>query len=184
MRDLSLHILDLAQNSLRAGAKLISITVRLEAGGALFLLLEDDGAGMSAEALAQAESPFYTTRGTRRVGLGLSLMAECCRMSGGALSLQSSPGKGTRLSARLDTRRLDCPPLGSLWDTLAALIAANPDTPDFTLHCQSPRGETRFDTRSLRAALRGAPLCAPEIVSWMRTSIQAEIQPIFGGVIL
>lgn len=176
--------MDLAQNSLRAGAKHILITVRLEAGGALSLLLEDDGAGMSPEALAQAESPFYTTRGTRRVGLGLSLMAECCRMSGGALSLQSSPGKGTRLAARLDTRRLDCPPLGPLWDTMAALIAANPDTPDFALHCQSPRGDMRFDTRSLRAALQGVPLCAPEIVSWMRASIQAEIQPIFGGVIL
>lgn len=183
MRDLSLHILDLAQNSVRAEASLVSISVAV-AAGMIHLQIEDDGCGMDEALLARVKSPFSTTRTTRKVGLGIPMMAENCRLAGGALALSSTPGKGTILTATLNTASIDCLPLGDLAGTLVALVSANPEKPDFCLHCLSPKGEMRFDTRQIRAALQGVPINEPEIIAWITESLQEEIQPIFGGVIL
>ncbi|MBE5787782.1 MAG: sensor histidine kinase [Clostridiales bacterium] len=184
MRDLSLHLLDLAQNSVRAQAALVSLSVLLSDEGILSLIIEDDGCGMSEELLARVQSPFATTRTTRKVGLGIPMMAENCRLAGGNLSLQSQVGKGTRLTATLNTASIDCLPLGDLAGTVTALVSANPDKPDFTLCCRSTKGEMQFDTREIRQALQGVPLNEPEIIAWMMESLQEEIQPIFGGVLL
>lgn len=184
MRDLSLHILDLAQNSVRAQAKTVSISLLLDAQGLLTLEIQDDGTGMSEELLSRVCSPFSTTRTTRKVGLGIPMMAENCRLAGGELSIESTLGKGTRLTATLQTASIDCLPLGDLAGTVTALVTANPERPDFTLHCSSPRGEMRFDTREIRQALQGLSMNEPEIAAWMLASLREEIQPIFGGVIL
>ena len=184
MRDLSLHILDLAQNSVRAEARLVSLSVLLDEKGMLSIIIEDDGSGMSEELLSRVQSPFATTRTTRKVGLGIPMMAENCRLAGGNLSLESTLGKGTKLTATMDTKSIDCLPLGDLAGTVTTLVSANPEKPDFLLHCQSPRGEMQFDTREIRAALQGVSLGEPEIAAWMMESLQEEIQPIFGGVTL
>jgi len=184
MRDLSLHLLDLAQNSVRAQASVVSISVLLSENGIITLIIEDDGCGMSKELLSQVQSPFATTRTTRKVGLGIPMMAENCRLAGGDLSIASTPGKGTRLTATLNTASIDCLPLGDLAGTVVALVSANPDQPDFTLLCRSPKGEMQFDTRQIREALQGVSLNEPEIIAWMMESLQEEIQPIFGGVLL
>ena len=184
MRDLSLHLLDLAQNSVRAGAATVCLKVLLAGDGVLSLIIEDDGCGMSEELLARVQSPFATTRTTRKVGLGIPMMAENCRLAGGDLHLESQPGKGTRLTATMNTASIDCLPLGDLAGTVTALVSANPDGPDFILHCLSPKGEMQFDTREIRQALQGVPLNEPEIITWMMESLQEEIQPIFGGVLL
>lgn len=184
MRDLSLHILDLAQNSVRAEASLVSLTVSVDENGILSLIIEDDGCGMSEELLSRVQSPFATTRTTRKVGLGIPMMAENCRLAGGNLSLESQLGKGTRLTATMNTTSIDCLPLGDLAGTVTALVSANPEKPDFMLSCRSLKGEMQFDTREIRFALQGVPLNEPEIVAWMMESLQEEIQPIFGGVIL
>jgi len=184
MRDLSLHILDLAQNSVRAEADLVALTVEVDEKGLLTLSIQDDGCGMSEELLARVQSPFATTRTTRKVGLGIPMMAENCRLAGGGLTLQSTLGQGTLLRATMDTASIDCLPLGDLAGTVTALVSANPDHPDFSLTCRSPKGEMQFDTREIRQALQGVPLNEPEIIAWMMESLQEEIQPIFGGVIL
>ncbi|MDD6683363.1 MAG: ATP-binding protein [Clostridiales bacterium] len=184
MRDLSLHILDLAQNSVRAEAKVVSLSVLLDENGILSIIIEDDGKGMSEELLARVQSPFATTRTTRKVGLGIPMMAENCRLADGNLSIESTLGKGTRLIATMNTASIDCLPLGDLAGTVTTLVSANPETPDFTLHCQSPHGEMTFDTREIRAALQGVSLAEPEITAWMIESLREEIQPIFGGVTL
>lgn len=184
MRDLSLHILDLAQNSIRARARVVSLSVLLDEDGILSIIIEDDGTGMSEEMLARVQSPFATTRTTRRVGLGIPMMAENCRLAEGNLSIESTLGKGTRLKATMNTASIDCLPLGDLPGTVVALVSANPDSPDFTLHCRSPRGEMAFDTRKIREALQGVSLAEPEITAWMLESLREEIQPIFGGVTL
>ena len=165
MRDLSLHILDLAQNSVRANASVVALSLLLNEEGIMTLIIEDDGCGMDAELLSRVQSPFATTRTTRKVGLGIPMMMENCRLAGGDLHLESTVGKGTRLTATLDTKSIDCLPLGDLAGTVTTLVTANPDHPEFTLHCASPRGEMDFDTREIREAL------------------QEEIEPIFGGVI-
>ena len=184
MRDLSLHILDLMQNSIRAQAKVVSLSVLLKEDGMLSVIIEDDGTGMSEELLARVTSPFATTRTTRKVGLGIPMMAENCRLAGGDLSLESELGKGTKLTATLDSSSIDCLPLGDLPGTVTTLVTMNPDKPDFTLHCISPKGEMQFDTREVREALQGVPLSEPEVAAWMQESLREEIEPIFGGVIL
>ena len=184
MRDLSLHILDLMQNSIRAQAKAVSLSVLLGDDGMLSVIIEDDGTGMSEELLARVLSPFATTRTTRKVGLGIPMMAENCRLTGGDLSIESTLGVGTKLTATLDTSSIDCLPLGDLPGTVTTLVTMNPDKPEFILHCRSPKGEMHFDTREIREALAGVPLNEPEIAAWMQESLREEIEPIFGGVIL
>ena len=184
MRDLSLHILDLMQNSIRAEASLVSLSVLLGEDGILSVVIEDNGSGMSEELLARVTSPFATTRTTRKVGLGIPMMAENCRLAGGDLQIESELGKGTRLTATLDTKSIDCLPLGDLPGTMTTLVTMNPDHPEFTLHCQSPAGEMRFDTREIRAALQGVSFNEPEIAAWILDSLREEIEPIFGGVTL
>ena len=184
MRDLSLHILDLMQNSIRAQASLVSLSVLLGEDGILSIIIEDNGTGMSEELLARVTSPFATTRTTRKVGLGIPMMAENCRLAGGDVKIESEVGKGTWLTATLDTHSIDCLPLGDLPGTVTTLVTMNPDFPDFSLRCASPRGEMDFDTRDVRAALQGVSLNEPEIAAWMLASLREEIEPIFGGVIL
>ena len=137
MRDLSLHILDLMQNSIRAQATVVSLSVLLKENGILSIIIEDDGTGMSEELLARVTSPFATTRTTRKVGLGIPMMAENCRLAGGDLSIESTLGAGTKLTATLDTSSIDCLPLGDLPGTVTTLVTMNPDHPEFTLHCAS-----------------------------------------------
>jgi signal transduction histidine kinase len=95
MRDLSLHLLDLAQNSITAGAKLVTIGLTLDEKGMMTFTLEDDGKGMPPELLSRVTSPFSTTRTTRKVGLGIPMMMENARLSGGDLTIRSEVGKGT-----------------------------------------------------------------------------------------
>ena len=183
MRDLSLHILDLAQNSVRAGASLVEISVSVDADRLITLRIRDDGCGMSEELRARVVSPFATTRTTRKVGLGIPLMAQNARLTGGDIAIESEVGRGTVFTATLRGDSIDCLPLGDLAGTMVSLISANPEKPDYTLTCQSPVGRTAFDSREVRQALGGVPMNEPEIIAWMQSAIQEEIQPIFGGVI-
>ncbi len=184
MRDLSLHILDLAENSVRAKAKLVTIGVGVDEKKKITLTIEDDGCGMDAELLQRVMSPFGTTRTTRKVGLGIPLMAQNARLTGGDIDVKSQVGVGTVFTATLYGDSIDCLPLGDLPGTVVSLVTANPEGPDFLLKCSSPKGEMSFDTREVRQALGDVPLNEPEIAAWMLEAIREELEPIFGGVIL
>lgn len=184
MRDLSLHILDLAQNSIRAEATLVQLKINVSENGILSIIIQDDGCGMDEALLKRVMSPFGTTRTTRKVGLGIPMMAENCRLAGGDLRIESEVGKGTVLTAWLNTASIDCLPLGDIAGTVVTLVSANPDKPDFLLECKTVKGEMAFDTRQIREVLQGVPLNEPEIVGWMDASLREEIEPIFGGVVL
>ncbi len=184
MRDLSLHILDLTQNSVRANATLVQLDVSVDERKWITIRITDDGCGMDAELKERVLSPFATTRTTRKVGLGIPLMAQNARLTGGDVTLESEVGKGTVLTVMLDGGSIDCLPLGDLAGTMTTLISANPDKPDFVLTCKSVKGEMLFDTRQVRQVLSGVSLNEPEITAWMLSAIQEEIEPIFGGVIL
>ena len=184
MRDLSLHILDLAQNSVRANAALVEIMVSVDESRLITITIRDDGSGMSDALKARAPSPFATTRPTRTVGLGIPLMMQNARLAGGDVRIDSTLGQGTTLTATLHGDSIDCLPLGDLAGTVVSLVSANPERPDFRLSCSSPKGSMDFDTREMRQALGNVPLNEPEITAWMLSAIQEEIEPIFGGVIL
>ncbi len=182
MRDLSLHLLDLAQNSITAGASLVSIRITEDDRGWLTMILEDDGKGMPPELLARVTSPFATTRTTRKVGLGIPMMMENAEKAGGSLKIESQVGKGTVMTVTMDRKNIDCLPLGDLGGTLLSLILAHPTRPDFLFEGKSPRGECSFDTRAVRGALgNDIPLNEPEVAEWLRQAIEEEIDPIFGG---
>jgi len=183
MRDLSLHLLDLAQNSISAGASLVTIRIAVDERGWLTMVLKDDGKGMSPELLARVTSPFATTRTTRKVGLGIPMMLENAEKAGGTLTIQSEEGKGTELTVTMDTRNIDCLPLGDLSGTVLSLIMTNPTAPEFLFEGKTPRGECTFDTREIRTALGGdIPLNEPEVAAWMQEALKEEMDPIFGGV--
>ena len=168
MPELALHILDLVQNSVSAGATLVVVIIaRDTARDTLTITIEDDGKGMAPEFLERVTSPFTTTRTTRKVGLGIPLFKQLTQMCEGDFQLESTVGKGTKLTARLRASHLDLPPLGDLKGTVETLVAACPEKPDFRF-VYSVDGEAFvLDTIQVRQALGGLPLGEPEIVSWI-----------------
>ena len=181
MRDLSLHLMDIVQNSIRAQAKLVTIRMALEDGGRLTITVRDDGLGMAPELLEKVQNPFTTTRTERKIGLGLPLLADNARRTGGDVRIESALGLGTVVTALFYTDHIDCIPPGDIAGTMAALIAANPESPDFDFYLSARGLEASLDTRVIRKTLQGIALNEPEIVTWMHSSLQEEIQQVFGG---
>lgn len=176
MQELSLNILDIAQNSIKAGAGLISVEIFYRtAEDSLCILIEDDGCGMTAEQAAGAVDPFFTTRTTRKVGMGLPLLKMAAEMTGGTLSLQSEVGHGTRVEALFGLSHIDRLPMGDLPQTMTALIGMNPDR-DFRLHfAYDGRGFTA-DTREYRRVLgEGIGLAEPEVLDFISEQIREGI---------
>lgn len=184
MRDLSLHILDLVQNSITAGATLVTIgIVQSKRADSLSIDIVDDGCGMPPEMLENVKSPFTTTRTTRSVGLGIPMLYENARLSGGDLTLTSAVGKGTTLQATFVPSNIDCPPLGNVAETMLTLILAAPETPDFVLRMQTDAGQYTFDTRQVRQVLgEDIPLNLPDVAMWIKSELQEGIESIHGGV--
>jgi len=182
MRDISLHLSDIVQNSITAGASHFDIGFILDPSGTLTVSVRDDGKGMSAELLGSVKNPFTTTRTTRKVGLGIPLLTQNARLSGGDVSIESEPGVGTMISATFLTGSIDCLPVGDLAETMSTLVLTNPDRPEFTLHCESPLGEMDFSTAEIREALGGVSLAEPDVYNWMLESLNEEIKPILGGI--
>ena len=182
MRDLSLHVLDLAQNSITAGATLVTVSIVIDDNGWLTFTLADDGKGMSPELLQRVTSPFATTRTTRKVGLGIPMMMDNAQRTGGDLHIDSEVGVGTTLIVTMDTRNIDCLPLGDIAGTMLSLMLTNPLAPEFRFEGKTPLGECAFDTREVRAVLGDLPLNEPAIAAWLQDALTEEINPIFGGV--
>ncbi len=152
MEDLSLHILDIAQNSIEAGASLIEIDISEDLQKDLLTIhVRDNGRGMDAETVAKATDPFFTTRTTRRVGMGLSLLAAATRATGGSLSIDTQPGKGTVLRATFGHGHIDRAPLGDIETTLMVLLAGHPDKDICFRHRVGDR-IFELDSRDFRAA--------------------------------
>ncbi len=177
MPELALHILDLVQNSISAGAARVIVTIAY-VGEMLCISIEDDGAGMDAELLRRVASPFATTRKTRKVGLGIPMFQQLAEMCGGGLEIASEPGKGTALTARFLAEHLDLPPMGDLAGTIKALLIACPERPEFRLVYRRGEREFALDTAELREILGGLPLNEPEILSWIGSYLDEGIHEI------
>jgi len=156
MQDLSLHILDIVENATQAGATLVEIDILEDMDKDLLRIsIQDNGRGMDAEMLKGATDPFVTTRTTRRVGMGLPLLKQAARETGGDLRITSELGKGTRVVATFQKSHIDRRPLGDMGATLTALIMGNPDL-DFVYRSNLREEEVEVDTRSIRKELDGA----------------------------
>lgn len=184
MRDWSLHLLDLMENSLRARAKTVRLSVRLKEDGWMEIALSDDGCGIPPELLGRVTSPFATTRTTRRVGMGLSLARQNAERSGGSLSLESEEGRGTAVTIRADSRHIDCLPLGDLAQTFHSLICLNPNGPDFEWELASPKGRETFSTKEIKSVLgEQVSLNEPEVRDYLKSLLEEQCQSVFGGIL-
>lgn len=183
MRDLSLHLMDIVQNSLKAGANNVRIAIEAETGlDRLSITIDDDGHGMTPEMLANVTDPFFTTRTTRSVGLGIPLLKEHCDLTGGELNLESSPGQGTRLKAVFGLTSIDRMPLGEISDTMTALVLSDPEV-DYRLVFQADGKKFELDWRDMRAQLADVPLNEPAVLDWIQSCLTEQQQYIFGGVL-
>lgn len=172
MEDLSLHLLDIMENCVDAQAGRIEVCFDEDPERDLLTMeILDDGKGMDAQTLASATEPFFTTRTTRDVGLGLSLLSESARATGGGLTIESAPGQGTRLTATFRRNHIDMKPLGDIRQTLLCLIAAHPEIDVCYRHTVGSE-IFGFDTRELRHRLGGVPICAPRVLRWIGEHIQ------------
>lgn len=178
MRDLSMHVLDIVQNSIKAGAALVTVAFTVDENRVLTFSVRDNGCGMAPDFLARVTDPFTTTRTTRRVGLGIPMLKQSAEMAGGTFGIESEVGKGTCIHASFDLTNIDCIPMGDICDSLITLIVLNPETPDFVFQASAPGREALFDTRQVREALGGVSLAEPEVAAWMKESIDEEFKPV------
>lgn len=181
MRDISLHVLDLAQNSIKAQATLVEMALKTDADDILTVTLKDNGTGMPPDMVEAVQSPFVTSRTERKVGLGIPMFAQNARISGGDIELESELGVGTILKGVFHTDHIDCLPIGDLAETFYTLIIMNPLTPDFFIEVSNKKGAMTFDTRQIREALGGLPLNEPEIAEWIHEALYEELTPILEG---
>ncbi len=178
MLELALHILDIAENSTRAGARHVEIILTEDPERDLLSLeINDDGAGMSEAELAKAMDPFYTTKKVRRVGLGLPMLSQAAERAGGALTITSAPGKGTRLKVTFGLGHLDRQPLGDVAGALTTLIAGNPGV-DFSYRHRCPHGVFELDTAALKEELDDVPINHVEVLKIIRRNINEGLQEI------
>jgi hypothetical protein len=178
MQELSMHILDIVQNSLAAGATRVDIRIR-EALAEDLLMIEvrDNGRGISQEVLSRVMDPFFTSRTTREVGLGLSLFKEATERTGGYLEVHSEEGKGTWVIARFHLDHFDRAPLGDMGETLGVLISGNPEVDFFYEHRVD--GQIYFlETREMREILGPVGLDDPSVLDFVRQGIQIGLKKI------
>ncbi|NTV89951.1 MAG: ATP-binding protein [Clostridiales bacterium] len=183
MEDISLHILDIMQNSIVAGATAISLSISADpASGLLELCIGDNGKGMDKELLKKASDPFVTHRTTRRVGMGLPLLKDSAEMAEGLLELSSEPGKGTEVRACFGIGHIDRLPLGDLSETIIAELLSYPGL-ELELTLSSKKGRFEMKTSEIKATLDGVPITELNIITWIKEYINDGIKEIFGGVL-
>ncbi len=178
MRELSLHILDIAENSIAAGAKNITVSVDENSSSDLLkLIVEDDGRGMSEEMVKKVIDPFVTSRTTRKVGLGIPLLKEAAEACNGSLEITSQPGAGTTLSVTFQRSHIDRMPLGDIATTYLNLLVSNPAI--HWLFIYRKNGQIfELDDAEIKETIGDVPLTDPEILRVIRELFETNINEI------
>lgn len=178
MKEIALHIMDIVQNSISANASLIEVSIAISrTDDTLDLLIKDNGRGMDSEMLKNVTSPFVTTRTTRRVGLGISLLSAGAKGTGGDFNITSELGKGTLVEAIYKLNHLDRPPIGDFGGTMHTLIICNPNI-DFRVEFNIDGQNNTIDTREVREVLGDdIPLDSPDVSLWLKENFN-ELFPL------
>lgn len=181
MKELSLHILDVVQNSLGAKASIVKINIDENIKNDLLVIeIKDNGTGMDAEMSKKVIDPFFTTRTTRRVGLGIPLFAQAAKSCGGDFNIYSEKGKGTAIKASFAFSHIDRAPIGSMADTMVSLVAMRPDVDFIYQHCVGNK-EFILDTREIKKTLQEVPINNPMAFTWIKKFIEENLKEINGG---
>jgi len=178
LEDLSLHILDVVENAIAAKARRIEISVLEEIEeDRLTIEIKDDGIGMDEEVRQKAADPFFTTRTSRRVGLGLSFLAQAAEEAGGKLEIESRPGDGTKVKATFQYGHIDRKPLGSMTETIVMLFLGNPDVDFHYIHVKGERSYT-LKSEWMREKFHGQASMTPDAIQWLKKHLQEGLEGI------
>lgn len=173
MKDLSFHITDIIQNSVRAGSTRITLHIT-EYPEYIKIFIADNGCGMDAETIRRISNPFYTTRTTRRVGLGIPFLIQNAEQTGGSVEITSTVGEGTNVTATFNPTHIDCPPWGDLPGTVAMTITGNPQL-DIYFSYQKESESFGIATSQLREVLDDIPLSHPKVMLYLKEMIKNGI---------
>jgi hypothetical protein len=176
MKELSMHILDIAQNSIRGEGQHILIHIVESKEDNLFsMTIEDDGKGIAPEVLATIRDPFTTSRKLRRVGLGIPLLQDTCRLCEGSLEITSEVGIGTKVIATMKLEHIDRPPLGDMATTMAGFISSHEDRDIHYIH-ECNHNKFEVSTLELKEALGDVSLAETDVYIWLRNYIHQELE--------
>ena len=182
MTELSLNVLDIANNSIRAGAELIQISVHIQRElDLLTITIADNGCGMTQEQLQRVEDPFFTTRTTRKIGLGVSFFKMAALNTEGSFHIDSKPGVGTTVTASFKLSHIDRMPLGDMNSTIHTLITLNTQT-DFVYTYQFDDNHFTLDTRQFREILNDVPLNSPDVSEYIKEYLTENQRETDGGI--
>lgn len=178
-----MNVLDVAENSTRAGASLVQIAVEADTVlDRLTIVIADDGCGMTPEQVAQVTDPFYTSRTTRKVGLGVPFFKYAAESTGGSFTIQSEPGTGTTVTAVFTLSHIDRMPLGDITSTIHTLVVYHPDT-EFLYRYRYNDRSFVLDTREFREVLDGVPFDTPEISEYIKDYLNENKLDTDGGAV-
>ena len=178
MRELALHLLDIAENSAAAGAKTIRIDVTEDTkSDRLVMKITDDGKGMSEEMVKQVTDPFVTSRTTRKVGLGLPLLKEAAELCNGSLLISSKLGQGTEVNVDFQRSHIDRMPLGDLATTFLNLIIAHPAI-HFIFSYKVNSESFYLDDETIKSELQGVSLTEPVVLTFLRNLFESGVQKV------
>ena len=179
MKELSLNVLDIVQNSISAGAHHIFVSLAEDDKNKLTLIIEDDGCGMSSETVRSVIDPFYTTRKTRKVGMGIPLLKMAAEQTGGNLYIESklesedSDNHGTTVKAVFDMSHMDFTPIGDMISTMCTIIQGHPEI-DYLFTHTSKSYDVQLDTAQLREVLGEVSLAEYEIICWIKSYLEEQ----------
>lgn len=180
MDELSLYILDIAYNSLRAHASHITIEIiDSQMKNQIMITIKDDGDGMSEEMQKKVVDPFYTTRTTRKVGLGIPMLKQNAQLTGGDLTITSKLSEGTTIQVYFIKNHIDTPIMGDLIDTMITLIQAN-ESVDYQFHYQTDTHQFDLDTKEMKDILGDVKITEPEVLLWIKDYMKEGLYEIIG----
>ena len=189
MKELSLHVLDIVENSIRGQADNIEIKLSEDIPrDTLSIRISDDGTGMDKEFLQSIKNPFTTTRTHRKAGMGIPFLNDTCIQCGGNLDIKSTPGKGTTVNALMRHSNIDRPPLGDMASTLVNIFASYPDVNFTYIHTYKGRdsetpAEFSVSTRELNDILEGVPISTPDVYIWVKEYIGESIGELYEDIV-
>ncbi len=176
MEEICAHIMDVAANALRAGARHIAISIEEdEKRNLLVARFKDDGHGMDDAMVQRVTDPFFSTKKGKKVGLGIPLLKGTAETCGGQFSLTSKPGEGVDIVASFELNHPDLPPIGNLKDTIIVLIAGNPEV-DFSFTYTKNGTPFTLDTTEIREIIHPMPLNHPQVVKFLTNFLDEKLQ--------
>lgn len=183
MKELSSHFLDIIENSLKACAGTVSLTINAHTEKDLLeVVIQDDGVGIDAETLQKVSDPFYTTRKTRKIGLGIPLFREACLACEGSFEIHSEVGKGTTIKAAFKISHIDRLPLGSMGETVVAVVC-NVHFKRLVIALSNNLEQFVLDTDQIKRIIEPVDITHPEVLCWLKHYVDENVNKIFGGVL-